>query len=102
MAEVQGYIPGLELSAAAIEQADLLAQYNLLTMLPSVDIPVHFITGAEDRNTPADLAREYYEALDAPAKSFTVIDEAGHNLMYDQPDAWSEALVGIKDATLGQ
>ena len=102
MAEIQGYIPGLELSSAAIEQADLLKDYNLFSMLPAVDIPVHFITGAEDWNTPADLAREYYEFLEAPAKSFSVIEGAAHMLFYDQPDAWEDALLEIKDATIGQ
>lgn len=102
MAQIQGYIPGLELSSAAIERADLLADYDLFTMMPSVDIPVHFITGAHDWNTPADLAFAYFEALDAPAKSFHRIDEAAHMVLYDQPDAWAEAMVEIRDATLGR
>ena len=99
MSEVQGYIPGLELSSAAIERGDLLREYNLFEMLPSVDIPVHFITGAEDWNTPAKLAREYYEFLDAPEKSFTVIEEAAHMVFYDQPEAWEGALIEIKNKT---
>ncbi|MDJ0629620.1 MAG: alpha/beta hydrolase [Rhodobacter sp.] len=102
MAEIQNYIPGLELSSLAIEQADLLETYDLFASHPSVDIPVHFVTGAEDRNTPAELAFEYYEFLEAPAKSFTRIDDAAHMVLYDQPDAWAEALVEIKNATLAQ
>ena len=100
MAEIQGYIPGRDLSSAAIERSDLLRGYDLFTMLPAVDIPVHFITGAEDWNTPADLARTYYEFLDAPQKSFTEIEEAAHMLLYDQPVVWEETLIKIKDATL--
>lgn len=102
MAQIQGFIPGLELSSAAIEQADLLADYDLFSTLPAVDIPVHFITGAEDRNTPADLAFECYERLDAPAKSFTRIDGAAHMVMWDQPAPWAEAMVEIRNATPDQ
>lgn len=102
MADVQSYIPGLEISSAAVEQADLLATYNLFEMLPAVDIPVHFISGADDWNTPADLAYAYYEALDAPDKSFHRIPEAAHMVMHDQPDAWAEVMVEIRDATLGR
>ena len=99
-ADIESYIPGLELSSAAIERRDLLREYNLFKMLPSVDIPVHFITGAEDWNTPAKLAREYYEFLEAPNKSFTVIKDAAHMVFYDQPETWEEALIEIKNAAL--
>ena len=102
MEEIQSYIPGLELSSAAIEQAELLKTYNLFETLPSVDIPVHFVTGAEDWNTPAALAREYYDFLDAPQKSFTVIEGAAHMLLYDQPRAWEGVLIEIRNATLGR
>jgi len=100
MEQIQNYIPGLELSSAAIESADLLAGYDLFAMLPATDIPVHFITGAEDWNTPADLAYEYFEVLEAPAKTFTRVEDAAHVVLHDQPDAWAEALVEIKSATL--
>ena len=102
MADVQNYMPGLELSSAAIERADLLAGYDLFEMLPAIDIPVHFITGAEDWNTPADLAFAYFEVLEAPAKSFHRIPDAAHMVLYDQPDAWAEAMVEIRDYTLGR
>ena len=102
MADVHSYMPGLEISSAAIEQADLLASYDLFEMLPAVDIPVHFISGADDWNTPADLAFAYYEALDAPDKSFRRIPEAAHMVLHDQPEAWAEAMVAIRDQTLGR
>lgn len=100
MEQVQAYMPGRALSSAGIERPEILGGYNLFTSFPAADIPVHFITGAEDHNTPADLAHEYYEALDAPAKSFTRIEGAAHMVMYDQPDAWADALVQIKNLTL--
>lgn len=98
-ADIQNYIPGLELSSKAVERADLLASYDLFEMLPSIDIPVHFITGAEDRNTPADLAHAYFAALDAPTKSFTRIEHAAHMVMFEQPLVWAEILVEIRDQT---
>lgn len=100
--EIQGYVPGLELSSIAIERPDIIGNYDLFSSTPKADIPVHFIVGDDDHNTPADLAFEYYEFLDAPVKSFTRIDDAAHMVLYDQPLAWAEALVDIKNATLAK
>ena len=98
--QVQNYIPGLEFSAAAVENRELLKAYDLFATTPRIDIPVHFITGAEDHNTPGDLAHAYFEALDTPAKSFTRVEGAAHMVMFEKPDVWAETLVAIKDQTL--
>mgnify|MGYP000123774153 CR=1 FL=1 len=102
MAQVNSYIPGLELSSAAIERGDFLSAYDLFMSYPVSDIPVHFITGTEDHNTTGELAFEYYEALEAPAKSFTWIDGAAHMVMMDQNAAWTDAMIEIKNQTFGQ
>jgi pimeloyl-ACP methyl ester carboxylesterase len=98
--ELEDYFPGLELSSKAIEKADIVGNYDLFQSYPKADIPVHFIVGDNDHNTPVDLAFEYYEFLDAPAKSFTRIDNAAHMVLWDQPDAWAQTLVKIKNSVL--
>lgn len=100
--EIQDFIPGLELSSAGIETPAVLGEYNLFESLPSTVIPIHFIHGDHDYNTPADLAFEYYQFLDAPEKSFTRIDDAAHMVLYDQPKAWAAALVAIKKQVMGE
>ena len=100
--EIRGYIPGIELSSAGIETPSIVGGYNLFESHPRFDIPIHFIHGDHDHNTPADLAQQYYEFLVAPDKSFTRIDDAAHMVLYDQPQAWAEALVSIKTRVLGE
>jgi pimeloyl-ACP methyl ester carboxylesterase len=100
MSELDDYFPGLDLSSKAIERPEFLGDYDLFQSFPKADIPVHFIVGDNDHNTPADLAFEYFEFLDAPAKSFTRIDDAAHMVLWDKPGAWAEALVEIKNTTL--
>lgn len=101
-ADIQRFPRGIELSNAAIETRELVGNYDLLRQFPTSDIPLHFLVGEFDHNTPADLAFEFYEALDAPAKSFTVIKDAAHTIMWDQPKAWAEALVAIRDRTMSK
>lgn len=100
MKEIEGYRSGLELSSAAIEQPEIVGDYDLFKTFVTADIPIHFIVGDDDHNTPADLAFEYYEFLEAPTKSFTRIDDAAHMVLWDQPKAWAETLVKIKNITL--
>ncbi len=100
--DIQKYLPGLELSSRGVEVPEVIGRYNLFKSHPSIDIPIHFITGAEDRNTPADLAREYHDFVQAPQKSFTRIEDAAHLVMFDQPDAWVMALIQIKQKVLEQ
>ena len=100
--DIQKYMPGLELSSRGVEVPEIVGNYDLFKSHPSVDIPVHFIVGADDHNTPADLAREYFEFVQAPQKSFTAIDEAAHMVMFDKPDAWTEAMIEIKNQVLEQ
>jgi pimeloyl-ACP methyl ester carboxylesterase len=102
MERVHSYIPGLELSSAAIEKGDFLSVYDLFKSFPVSNIPVHFITGTEDHNTTGELAFEYYEALEAPARNFKWIESAAHMVMMDQTAAWTDAMVGIKEQTFGQ
>lgn len=102
MEQANSYIPGLQLSSAAIERGEFLSTYDLFKSFPVSDIPVHFMTGTEDHNTTGELAYEYYEVLEAPAKSFTWIEGAAHMVMMDQTEAWTKAMVDIKNQTLGQ
>ena len=69
--------------------------YNLFEDFPVADIPVHFVSGAEDRQTPIALVEEYVTALEAPDKSLTIVQDTGHNVPFDAPKAWAETLIRI-------
>jgi len=99
--EIDTYIDAMDITQAAIEPF-IADSYDLSRTFVKSDIPIHFIQGEHDQYAPEALSRPYFEALDAPAKSYTVISGAGHSMMYDQPDAWAAALIDIKNQTLGQ
>ena len=89
--------------AVDFSQKALLPQaldYDLFEDFPESGIPVHFISGAEDRQTPVELVEEYAAALKAPDKSLTIIQNTGHNVPFDAPRAWAGALVRIAQETL--
>lgn len=92
-AEIGNYVKGVETSQRYVLPQAI--DYNLFEDYPQADIPVHFISGAEDRQTPVELVEEYAAALKAPDKSLTIVQNTGHNVPLDAPTAWAEALIRI-------
>ena len=70
---------------------------DLYSLGPDFKIPIFFFQGAEDERTPAPLAKEYFEWINAPHKGFVLFDGAGHFAALSMPDrfcrSWSLASV---------
>lgn len=56
-------------------------------------IPIFFFEGMQDEVTPPGLAREYFDAIDAPRKEFVPFEGAGHFAAWTQPDKMLRELV---------
>jgi pimeloyl-ACP methyl ester carboxylesterase len=56
-------------------------------------LPIFIFQGAEDFTTPTALAREYFDAIKAPAKAFVAIPGAGHFAVFMSSDAFLRELV---------
>lgn len=61
---------------------------NLLSQVKSVEVPVHFLMGKQDYNTPNELVKEYYESLDAPSKELIEFDDVAHLLPFEDPESF--------------
>ncbi len=55
------------------------------------ELPIVFIQGENDLNTPAVLAKQYFEQITAPYKAYVPLD-AGHGAPGEAPDAFIAAL----------
>jgi pimeloyl-ACP methyl ester carboxylesterase len=55
-----------------------------------IGVPLTVIAGAEDKMTPARAAREL--ARTNANATFVIIDDAGHNMMFEQPDEFNQAV----------
>lgn len=69
-----------------------------LTDYPShYQTPVHYILGETDTVAPTSLGKAYFDTIDAPRKTITVIPGAGHNPMYERPDEFAAALRAVRE-----
>lgn len=75
----------------------LFKSYDLNIETLDYQVPVFYIHGENDWQTPYSLARTYFDRINAPMKHFYSIANAGHATMLDQKELFNEALFDIID-----
>ena len=64
---------------------------------PEVKIPVFFISGTYDYNTPWPLVEKYCNSLKAPYKEFIKFEKSGHNPLFEEPEKFNKEIIRIYD-----
>jgi proline iminopeptidase len=72
--------------------SEILAS-DLLRTARSFEIPVHFVVGRHDQNTPAELTEEYFDAIEAPAKGLHWFEDSAHMIPFEEPAKFNELLI---------
>ena len=69
-----------------------LYDYTMITDIQeqgcTYQVPVGFISGSDDWITPVKYSEDYFQLINAPEKSFCLIDGCGHSPQYDDPKAF--------------
>lgn len=73
----------------------LVESFDLRALGTAYRIPVFYIHGEQDWQTPYPLALDFFSAIEAPRKQFYSIPEAGHATMLDQKTRFTGALMDI-------
>ena len=60
-----------------------------------VIVPVFFLLGRHDFNTPSALAADYMARLEGPAKGIIWFEESAHFPFWEEPGKFREALLWI-------
>lgn len=68
---------------------------NFFTQIPEVKIPVFFISGSYDYNTPWVLVEKYTNELKAPRKEFIKFENSGHSPIFEEPERFNEEILRI-------
>ncbi|WP_233698435.1 alpha/beta fold hydrolase [Paenibacillus profundus] len=77
----------------------LMESFDLSSMGATFEIPVFYIHGERDWQTPYPLAQEFFSTIKAPLKLFYSIPDAGHIAMLDRKEKFNEALFDILERT---
>ena len=62
---------------------------------PDYSVPVYYLLGRDDWQTPSTLAEEYFEKINAPKKQLYWIENAGHATDIDNPSEFYKSVKEI-------
>jgi pimeloyl-ACP methyl ester carboxylesterase len=82
-------------AARLANAAELVIPDRLVAVLPQVKVPVDAIWGGHDRPHPDPAVQEAVIRRSHPETDFRVIADAGHWVMYEQPEAFNAALLDM-------
>jgi pimeloyl-ACP methyl ester carboxylesterase len=71
-----------------------------MTLLTSIDLGVHILSGEYDYSAPLELGMAAHEAI--PGSTFTVMERVGHFAMSENPAVFLRYLLPVLDLIKGR
>lgn len=60
---------------------------------PRLDVPVTFLVGRHDYNTPFELVERYHQMLQAPSKEIIWFESSAHSPNLEEPERFQDVLI---------
>ncbi len=89
--DINEFLQGSKVADPETLEAD--NSYDARDLGPKFDVPFFIFEGEFDNITPADLARKYFDRIEAPHKDFVLLKGAGHSAVLTEPGAFLHELV---------
>lgn len=94
-------IDGLKLALGSKFTADAMWGHNIdlnfIERVPEVKVPIYFVAGRYDYNTPSELIEEYYNHIKAPKKELIWFEESAHFPQFEEVDKFNALMIRIKE-----
>ena len=87
---------GITTSQAAL--VPVLATTDLVSTMPSLDVPIVFAQGRLDQVAPGVATQRFYDSLKAPSKQLVWFEKSAHTPQFDEPAAFRRLLLDVKEA----
>ena len=71
---------------------------DLLTNERQFNIPVALIMGRHDMVTPTQLAKEYFDRIEAPLKAWFEVEDAAHFPHFEKPRRFTAVMLELKES----
>ncbi|MEI9885080.1 MAG: alpha/beta hydrolase [Rhizomicrobium sp.] len=69
-----------------------LLGYDARKLGPRFDVPMFVFNGDRDLTTPHDLAKAWFDGIEAPHKEFVLLEGGGHSALMTMPDRFLREL----------
>jgi pimeloyl-ACP methyl ester carboxylesterase len=88
------FVKGSSFSSSAmwgwIEDVDFLHQ------ITEFEVPIFFLQGRYDYNTPTKLVEEYYNIIESPNKELVYFEESAHMANFEEAEKFNAEVIRIK------
>ncbi|SES98493.1 Pimeloyl-ACP methyl ester carboxylesterase [Natronincola peptidivorans] len=95
------YIRGVEFSEDLIGE-EWLENLKFDEEIKSLEVPVFFMQGKYDFNTPSELVKKFYDAVDAPMKEYIEFEYSAHSPNFEEPEKFNKVMAEIAEIVLKQ
>ena len=95
LADLFKFAKGSAFSAGNIIYDPVFNDLDFFNELPKVEIPVFFISGKSDYNTPWEIVEEYFQHVEAPRKEFILFDKSGHSPPFEEPERFNKEVIRL-------
>ena len=69
--------------------------FNIFKDIPKLEVPVWFIAGEDDMNTPVTLIKEYFDFVESPEKNFIIMENCAHTPFIGNPAQFNREIMSI-------
>lgn len=70
-----------------------MVDIDLFRQAPKLDVPVFLVHGKHDCQTPTEIAKKYFQDLEAPRKNFVIFENSAHHPLFEEPEKFNEILL---------
>ena len=89
IADLLAIICGMKVNITALKE---MMDFDIRKWESSYQVPVYYVLGEMDQQTPIELSRAYFAEITAPDKKLYVIPKAGHMTMLDHVEPYRKAI----------
>ena len=88
--DIAGYAKGAYYNLRELWREVIATKFD--QTVTRLNVPVFITQGRHDQNTPPELAKAWFDALEAPKKEWIWFEQSAHSPIREEKDAWNQAI----------
>ena len=88
--DIAGYARGAYYNLRELWREVITCKFD--ETVKQLSVPVFITQGRHDRNTPSELAKRWFDSLDAPNKTWIWFEESAHSPIREEKEKWNQTI----------
>lgn len=88
--DIAGYAKGAYYNLRELWREVIASKFDQTVL--QLQVPVFITQGRHDRNTPSELAKAWYDKLEAPKKEWIWFEESAHSPIREEKEKWNQVI----------